>query len=264
MAKPLYSLSGPKTLFEMSYAEAAELRKKTDVVLIGVGSVEQHGPHLPLGADSMQVTELAKRVAVKLRKKRREVAIAPVIPFGNSIVHMEFPGSITLRDQTLVAVIKDVCRSLHSHGFTRQALLIGHVGNIPAMKIAARETHEELGAEVMVLNWISVVFKNAQKLFKSSRPWYGGEGHGGEYNTSLFMAMHPELVDMKRAKVNWSKKAEEVYQNPDCDYMFHRYKALTRSGIIGDPFVSTKETGDAIFNFAADWIVKCVMDKFPK
>ena len=262
MSKPLYCLSGPKTLFEMSYAEAAEMRKKTNVALVPVGSVEQHGPHLPLGADSMQVTELSKRIAARLKRQRRDVVIAPVIPFGNSIVHMDFPGTITLRDETLIAVVKDVCRSLHLHGFTRQALLIGHVGNIPAMKIAARETHEELGTEIMVLNWISVVFKNAPRLFKSSRPYYGGEGHGGEYNTSLFMAMHPELVDMKRAKVNWSKKAEEVYQNPDCDYMFHRYKSLTKSGIIGDPFVSTKETGDKIFDFAAKWVADCVRRKF--
>ncbi|MBC8492437.1 MAG: creatininase family protein, partial [Chloroflexi bacterium] len=92
----LYTVRGPKTLEDMTWEELSEVLKETDIVIVPVGSTEQHGPHLPLATDTIQATEIAKRTVVRLAEEGIKVVAGPTIPFGVAPYHMSFSGTITL------------------------------------------------------------------------------------------------------------------------------------------------------------------------
>ena len=88
----LYVQKGPATLTEMSGQEVREALERTRAILIPLGATEDHDPHLPLGTDSMEAREICRRTAIRLEELDCPVVIGPVIPFGTSSFHMEFPG----------------------------------------------------------------------------------------------------------------------------------------------------------------------------
>jgi hypothetical protein len=135
----LYEVRGPKTLFEMTWPQVKELLTKTKTVVIPVGSTEQHGHHLPLGSDSMQGTDMVKRLIKKFADNGITVAGAPTMPFGISHAHMKFPGSITISSKTLMAVLTEVVQSLYHHGFRNYVLLLAHGGNLPTLRLLAND-----------------------------------------------------------------------------------------------------------------------------
>jgi creatinine amidohydrolase len=94
------------------------------VAIIALGSCEQHGPHLPLGMDTLHATAYARAVA----ERTNSIAVAPCLP-GYSPHHMGFPGTLTFRDTTLRDILYDVCESLGRHGVKRQVIVNGHGGN---------------------------------------------------------------------------------------------------------------------------------------
>ena len=106
----------------------------TDLVIIPVGATEQHGPHLPLCTDSINIEAVAEDAA-----RAETVLVAPTITYGVSENHLAFCGTIAVRPQTLTAVLVDIGESLLSHGFSRLLLLNGHGGNYEAMALAAHE-----------------------------------------------------------------------------------------------------------------------------
>jgi creatinine amidohydrolase len=251
----LYTIPGPKTMFEMTWEEVSEALKETDTVILAVGSTEQHGPHLPLGTDAMQANEMAKRTAKKLAEEGIKVLVGPTIPFGCAPYHMGFPGTINLRSTTLHAVIKDVCLSLYQHGFRKFALLLGHGGNYGPMMVAAQDIVDETDAEVIVLNWIKEMMEKYRGILTSN----DAEGHSGEGETSRQLALHPELVQLRRARVLYSKKAEEMESN---DHPLlgggvfpasKSFKVATQWGSVGNPNLAKKETGDKSYDVIASW-----------
>jgi creatinine amidohydrolase len=148
----LYTINGPKMLEDMTWEELFEVMKKTDIVILPVGSTEQHGTHLPLAADTIQVVEMAKQTVARLAKEGITV-VAATIPFGVAPYHMPFPGTINLQSETLKAVIMDVCRSLYRHGFRRFAFCSGTAA-VATMQAATQDLAMELpDSKVVFLNW---------------------------------------------------------------------------------------------------------------
>ena len=164
-------------LQEMKWEEVRDHLQKDDVVIIPVGSTEQHGTHLPLGTDSMVAIALAEDAA-----KEAGALVAPPIWFGWSPHHMAYPGTITIRPETLIELIMDVCRSLIYHGFHRVIVLNGHrVANMAPLTIAATTLREQTGAYVVVESllphrpWPPPTFKREQ-AFKWRTPSSSGIG----------------------------------------------------------------------------------------
>ena len=129
-------------LYEITWPEAGKLIEKSSIGVITCGATEQHGPHLPMGADTIGVWGLAKRLA-----ERRPLVLAPPIPFGSSDYHLSWPGTLSLRLETLVGVIVDLARSLGHHGLRNVLLLNGHGGNRLAVDTAGAN-HRLTGASI--------------------------------------------------------------------------------------------------------------------
>ena len=97
----LYNVYGPKTAFEMTWREADNLMKETDIGVIIFGSTEQHGVHNPSGADTLIPLEIAKRATSQLKEEGIKIFISTPIPFGMAHHHLRFPGSLALQPETL-------------------------------------------------------------------------------------------------------------------------------------------------------------------
>lgn len=128
-----------QTLLErMTWPEAKAALERGVAVVIPVGSTEQHGHHLPLSTDTINVYALARLAA----ERSGQAVVTPPVAFGTAHNHMHFPGTITLQLDTLKALLVDVAASLIHHGFHRLLLLNGHGGNISAVGAAAEQIRE--------------------------------------------------------------------------------------------------------------------------
>lgn len=263
----LYVQHGPPTLAEMSGAEVRERLAITQTVLIPVGATEDHGPHLPLGTDTMEGREICRRTAIRLEELGCPVMIAPVIPFGTSSFHMGFAGTISISSATLVALLREVALSLHKGGFRNFVLVHGHDGNLSSMMVAAQEiVNETDDSSAVVCNWLAALSSVYHTIQTSKK----GEGHGGEGETSRLMVTHPELVHPERAVPHHIDPAvmakiqgpEHIKTGGGIYYGVRSYSDVTPYGHIGDPTLATEETGEKGYAVIVDWLSSVIKRDF--
>jgi creatinine amidohydrolase len=207
-------------------------------VLLAVGSTEQHGPHLPLGTDSLIGDRLMERVAERLGK----TLVAPTIRVGASEHHMTFSGSMTLRQEVLEEVIVDYCRSLARHGFRTIIVIPTHGGNKKTVTRTGERLEREAISARVITHPDDAAFVTAMVEVGGKYARTPGEvgGHAGHLETSIILADYPELVDMERAargKVDMGYDAEEQLHE-------HGMHTLSPIGILGDATGSTAEAGE--------------------
>lgn len=175
---------------DLTWEEVDGYLRRDRIVLVPVGSTEQHGPAGCLGVDSYVAITLAEDAA-----QRSDVLVTPPIWFGDSSHHSGFPGTITLRTETLVALVRDVCRSLARHGFDRIVLLNGHKGsNLPALTTATRGLHEE------ELPGVLFAVADPLHLARSAAPEIKetNEHHSGELELSHILYRYPDKIRTDR------------------------------------------------------------------
>lgn len=177
-------------LQENTWEEVAQRREEAKgVVLIPVGSTEQHGPHLPVGADTMVAIALAEDAA-----QQTGVLIAPPLWIGWSPHHLVLPGTISARAEVLIELLYDVILSLNRHGFRGFVVINGHrIVNIPWMQIAAERAQRELGVRVMIFDPAYMSREIVDGL------GFGSVGHAEEIESSHMWYRYPHLVKMDKA-----------------------------------------------------------------
>lgn len=275
----LYEVRAPKTLLEMTWLEVDALRKKTDIAMLSTGAVEQHGHHLPLGCDTIQSTESLRYAHdILLEKYGVESLIAPTIQFGICPGAMCYPGSITLRTSTLIAVLEDVCEGLYHHGFKNIILFLGHDENYASSMVAAQnvvDRHSD--AKVVVLNPMPALKASERqnlKLDKNPRP----DGHGGAGETSRGLCLHPNLVYIDRAQDDHWDPAKAVVDdepilggeppllgggvyNPANEGRSYSYEAGD-PGQTGDPSGASADAGVKAYTAMAEVVAKVAYKLF--
>jgi creatinine amidohydrolase len=175
-------------LQKMSWVEAREYFKYNDVAILPVGSNEQHGPQNPLGTDHLIAKAIAEETA-----RRTRVLCLPVIPYGVSSHHKQFWGTIFLSPATLKAYVKEVCLSLVYYGVTKIVVVNGHGGNLNALMEMSRELRQK-GVFVSVFQWWTFANEVLPDLFEEEE-----KGHAAAEETSVNLALYPEMVDMGEA-----------------------------------------------------------------
>ncbi len=175
-------------LERMTWVEAKEsISESNGVVIIPIGAIEEHGPHLPLGTDSIETFEVGYRAANEVK-----VVVAPPIWYGNSRSFMDFPGTVTIQPETLKAFVKDVALSLIQHGFDKIVILDGHGGNYGILDLLAEEIHLEKDVLAChILAWDMATLPKPDTI-----PYY--DGHGGYNETSIMMYLCPDDVDKSK------------------------------------------------------------------
>jgi creatinine amidohydrolase len=225
-----------------------EMARADAIVILPVASLEQHGPHLPVEVDSMLGETVAVRAARKVAERGSHAVVLPVLWTGLSEHHMSFGGTITLGLLAFSAVVEDVCRSVLRHGFKRIVLLNAHGGNENALRTITDELAPKLGAPIVQFTyWYAAAVAIARILETQSALM-----HACEAETSMMLAVRPELVAMDRvglAKANSSPDVSDVVGGGV--YRWRTVAARSSSGVIGNPEAATAEKGERLFEAIA-------------
>jgi creatinine amidohydrolase len=258
-------------IYEMNATQLSEVLKKTDIVLIPVGSCEQHGTHGLISTDG-----LAAWIVTKLAAEKVEIPHTPLIWMGYSPHHM-IPGggTITLRETTFRDLLYDVGRSLIHHGFNKLVYVTGHTSNIKVMDPVIRQLRYETNALTFIfradaeaLPLIPEVRKIIERPLDENPGW-----HAGEIETSLNLLYNPDAVlPYLRTLPRWSKDEihaprwlpQDVFKKKDGDpyVIFKGYDKLIMvamehseyadRGIVGNPEGASAEKAEKIYRCVAD------------
>ena len=260
----------PVVLQEMTWTDVQEYLKTNDMVIIPLGSTEQHGPHLPLGTDYYEAFGMSKMISAQTG-----VLVAPVLLSGYSVYHSGFPGSLSLKPETMEQVLYETAELLIKYGFRRFLFFNYHGGNsIVESKVIHRINHTTEAIAVAI---------GAGASFQRDQDRIEGvlyDAHAGISETSMMLFLQPELVKMGRAekpKMNFSRLMVELYlrsqKNPELMDVINALQAvpeetkkggasheLSSNGIwsTGDPKESTRERGEKIVTKMVENAVKFI------
>ncbi len=236
---------------EMTWPEIrAAVERGFTTVVVGVGSTEQHGPHLPTMTDARIGDELAYRVARRLGLTLQ----ARTIPFGVSEHHLAFGGTISLDCHTLKAILGDYIESLAACGFTRIVLLPSHGGNFATVQEVIDEaatTHPE----VVVTGYANLLGFSGFLAEASGRFGISAEAagaHAGENETSIMLALEPDLVRRDRFAAGYVGPLGEEQVKVILE---RGMTALTANGVLGDPAGASADKGETYLELCADYLV---------
>lgn len=229
-------------LEEMTWPEIRQaLDEGYRTVVIFSGAIEQHGPHLPEGTDSIR----AHAEAGDLAKRLGNALAAPSIRPGISEAHMQFPGTITLRSETYERLIEDYIDSYTRHGFDTFVLASTHGGNIPAMEQAAAKCSQKHPKARIVtgctMDDIMKMLTDAEEGESLRRGTCGG--HSCDFETSM-MLLESNLVQMDKAEPGLTEGlTQELADKMNRDGL----RAVTANGVLGDPVGADRERGKRYF-----------------
>ncbi|HYZ24935.1 MAG TPA: creatininase family protein [Rhodopila sp.] len=215
------------------------------VVIVPVASLEQHGPHLPVEVDSVLGETVALRTAQKALAKGEKVLVLPVIWTGLSEHHMSFGGTVTLENAAFAAVIEGVVRSVLRHGFRRIVLLNAHGGNENALRTITDDLTPKLGVPIVQFTYWYAAAVPIAKILETQ----GGLSHACEAETSMMLAVRPELVATDRiplAKANRTPDTDDVVGGGV--YLWRSIGSRSGSGVIGNPEAASAEKGERLFD----------------
>jgi creatinine amidohydrolase len=247
---PVHKNKKPQCLWldELSTKEAAQAAKECAVVIFPVGSVEEHGDHLPLCTDSLQPEYIALEVA-----KKTGCLVAPPLRYGICNATRNFAGTITIAFDTFYKMVHEIISELVRNGFSRIIILSGHAGqsHMVALRLAAQDIvikndvpEGERKPRIMVLS----DFDFAKEL----TPKYASEkdGHAGTLETSRVMDIKPELIKAAGSPSFPEMPRFEVVAHPELYFP---------SGVNGDPTLASANIGEKINGYIVEEIVKLVI-----
>jgi creatinine amidohydrolase len=234
--------------WEMAYPELEKAKDQGAIVLQPIGSIEQHGPHLPVSCDSSCAFEIS-RLTAEAVIDTVPVLVLPIFWAGSSTQHTGFPGVISLSHQTLTNALFEIGESVASLGFKKFIFVNGHGGNRECMKIAADRLGIERKLLTFAITYWEMATKGTNAIRESSR---GGICHGGEFETSLQLVYQPELVHTDRFSKEIAKSVlgEDTLTDLILPYTaYHVFEPafqLSKSGLMGDATLGTLEKGKKI------------------
>jgi creatinine amidohydrolase len=191
-------------------------RAPSTIVAVPVGSLEQHGPHLPLGTD----TDIASSLCTELASRRADVLVAPAVAYGSSGEHAGFPGTLSIGGPALTPVVVELVRS--ADAFRGVVLVCGHGGNLAALRAAV----DLLGSEGRrVLLWAPTV--------------PDGDAHAGRTETSIMLAVDPDAVRLDEAEAGSTRPLVELMP----ELRTGGVAAVSPNGVLGDPAGASGDEG---------------------
>ncbi|MGQ7793409.1 creatininase family protein [Faunimonas sp. B44] len=225
---------------DLTQPEIAKQFQTNPLVIYPAGSVEQHGPHLPTGTDSLAANVISHAVAERL-----DGLVLPSVPLGVTPMHMPFEGTITLTPDTYMRVAIETCASTAHHGAKQLLIMNWHEGNIPSLAIAAEALHREHGMTVVTIQACYV----AADLFGHE---CNGLTHGGEIEALAVMAARPDLVHLDR--IDYSSdhshgtKWDKLRRTRSYQPVLTDIRTIAPTGWYGSPQHATAEKAERVLS----------------
>ncbi len=227
---------------DLTWPEMKTRIAEQPIVMVPVGVIEDHGPHLPLDVDNFLVTSVCRAAA---EKAEGEILLMPTVGYGFSPHHMDFPGTVTVEPDHFMGYLLDITKSVAYHGFKRIVIVNGHGSNAPLVNLVARQTVLQTQAVCASVSYWSLASTAISALRESDIP--GGICHACELETSLYMFLAPDRVrtdkiqremNMPHGKFVWYDIAK-----PSPATMTLYWSQVTETGIAGDPTLASPEKG---------------------
>lgn len=216
-------------IYYLSNIDIEKWKKKSDQIIIPIGSLEQHGHHLPVSTDSIIIEYLAKNIAEKIQS-----LYIPAITFGISFEH-EPLFNISLSNNTFSNLIGDICMSLAKYGMNNIILLNGHHGNMGSLYYISQLISHKIPSNAR-LNFIN--YWNLMNDFD----------HAGEIETSLLLAINAKLVKMKNAHANTKELDGSKVAYTSLTSIPGSFPKITGNGVWGDPTKASIIKGRSLLN----------------
>ena len=245
-------------LEEMTWPEVADaIESGRTTIVVAVGAVEQHGPHLPLLVDAVRGDRLAEEVARRLGN----ALVAPTIRVGCSEHHMAFAGTLTIREETLRALCVDYATSLSRHGFDRICFIPSHGGNFGPLANMLEELRSAVapGCRVQVYSDLIGFMAFWKEAVREAAPGLEGRvgGHADIAEASEMLAIRPDLVREDRVEVGHvqdfdAELARRIFEEG--------FRSVTPNGILGDARGLRLDIGERCIAHAADGIAAALQE----
>lgn len=239
---------------ELTWPEAKERFNEMAVALLPVGSVEQHGPHLPLDTDAFDADYLTRRVAEACSDPKP--LVLPAISYGVSYHHEGFQGTISISDDTLVRLVYEIGISIARNGIRKLVIINGHGGNSPALNHAAQMINRDVHIFVCV---DSGETSDVDIYDLIDTP---NDVHAGEIETSTSLVVRPHLVKMDRAPrtvPEFSSRYLDFTSKRGVSWYAYT-KKISPTGVMGDPTKANVEKGKEIWQIMIAHLVALVED----
>jgi len=231
-------------LENLTWKDASEVFKQAQIALVPVGSTEQHGPHLPLGTDHLIAAAIAEEAA-----KRGGFIATPVVSVGVSDHHRQFFGTLWVPSVVLKEYLRGIARSLKYHGIERIIFVNGHGGNTLVIQECCRELREE-GITTLLYEWWHAAQELIEELFEKPA------GHADEVETSMMMAIAPQLVHAERLAEAEEGAAETWGITRFGTATYFDTIDFSASGTTGRPTRASAEKGRRVFEAACDTLIQ--------
>lgn len=261
-------------LLDLAPPDIAWFQERSDLILIPIGSLEQHGAHLPLGTDTITALEVSRRAAAKA-----DVPHTPPLWTGYSPQHLRETesgvGTVTLRAGTFNELLYDIARSLIHHGWNKLVFVNGHGSNTKVIDPLLRRIKYETGAFVALYKPYAERYIGLLEDLLENPPEETPGWHASELETSQVLAHNPQLVHMERAAQDRAQVPGWLPDSfikkdgaPDVEFDGYQYFVFpmdhgefSRTGVIGNPLTATAEKGEEALERFADHLVKAI-DEF--
>jgi creatinine amidohydrolase len=245
---------------ELSAPEVEAFDRERTILVLPLGSVEQHGRHMPLGTDTILAGSVVAAAAKRLSGR---IVVLPTPWYGLSAHHMQFAGTVTLQASTLMAVVEDIVASVVAHRFRRILIVNGHGGNNGVIDVLASTLGHRFhgAARIACLTYFDLAGAAIAAMRKSKS---GGMGHACEFETAMMQHLRSDLVD--------ANAAVGCYPDPGSTYLttdllgssavrtYHDFADLSPSGTLGDPALASAEQGARFFTAVVDELVRFLED----
>lgn len=214
------------------------------LAFLPVGALEEHGPHLPLGTDTMVAVHSARLLA-----EHFDGLLLPAVPYGETWATSGYPGTVSLSPATVTAVAVDIGRAVADFGVRGIVIVNGDFGNRVPLAAAAR-TLNAAGVAAMVLDYPGL--DEAIAEHRRSVPLVGGMNHAEEIETSMVLAVDPELVYQERYVAEYPTLPVDFGLRP------LRLHEVSTSGVFGDPGPASAETGELLYTGVVEASIRII------
>jgi creatinine amidohydrolase len=245
---------------EFTWPEVRDAVAGERVVVLPVGTIEQHGPHLPLITDVLTATEMS-RLAVE--RIPQEAVLMPSVFYAFNEHHLDFPGTIAVEGPTFISYVTDIGKSLAHHGFRKILLINGHGSNVPFLDIAARNITNHTEAICAMAPWWTLIPRELLRELRESE-YPGGMAHGCELETSVLLYLRGDLVQMDKAEKDMPVQKSEFFywdlERPSPVFFQEFFSRYSRTGTLGDPTKASTEKGRRFVEAVVGNLVRVIRD----
>jgi creatinine amidohydrolase len=251
------STSAP-TFLNLSWPEVSKFETGNSVALIPVGQIVQHGPHLPIGTDVFQAEGVTAAIGAELTRRGFQVVIGPTITFGHSPAQESFPGYVNIKPEILTDQLEDVASCLARQGLRKQAYILFGPGSWWPLYVVSTRLARLGTADMIIIDGLQTARAVGGDLLAGQNPTSGKfDVHAGELETSLMLAIRPQLVRMDKAVSHFSEYhatfATCAYtRGPLLQQMaavgLRDWSLFGRDGVTGDATLATAAKGNEIIS----------------